>query len=169
MLFRLATKADLTGIKSVYLRILEDIKDTNLCIWDEEYPISCLSEDIDNECLHLLMDGDEIAGVVAICESAECDEKLQWMDKDAKALYLFRLGVNVNYKGKGIGNMLVQEATKSIKKRGIKYLRLFVVVDNVPAIRLYERNGFKKIDGIFEEHIDEDRILREYGYEIQIN
>lgn len=169
MLFRLATKEDLNDIKSVYLRIMEDIKDINLCMWDEEYPISCFEEDIDNKCLHILRDGDAIAGAVAICESGECDEKMQWKDNGAKALYLFRLGVNVDYKGKGIGNVLVQEAMKSIKKRGVNYLRLFVVIDNVPAINLYERNGFYRVEGIFEERIDEDRILREYAYEIQIN
>lgn len=169
MLFRLATNEDLNDIKSVYLRIMEDINDTNLCMWDEDYPISCFEEDIDNKCLHILTDGEAIAGAVAICESGECDEKMRWKDIGAKALYLFRLGVNVNYKGKGIGNILVQEAMKSIKKRGVEYLRLFVVIDNLPAIKLYERNGFRRVDGIFEELIDENRVLREYGYEIAIN
>lgn len=169
MLFRLATKEDLNDIKSVYLRIMEDIKDINLCMWDEDYPISCFDEDINNKSLHILTDGKTIAGAVAICECGECDEKMRWKEIGAKALYLFRLGVNVNYKGKGIGNILVQEAMKSIKKRGVEYLRLFVVIDNLPAIKLYERNGFRRVEGIFEELIDENKVLREYGYEIEIN
>lgn len=39
---------------------------------------------------------------------------------------------------------------------------------NKPAINLYLKNGFKRAGGIFEERIDEELVLREYGYEIKI-
>nr|WP_246615500.1 hypothetical protein [Clostridium thailandense] len=48
-----------------------------------------------------------------------------------------------------------------------KYLRLFVVDINKPAINVYLKNGFKQVDGIYEEKIDDGLILREYGFEIE--
>ena len=42
---------------------------------------------------------------------------------------------------------------------------------NIPwplADKVYIKNGFKKVDGIYEERIDDDLILREYGFEIEI-
>lgn len=53
-------------------------------------------------------------------------------------------------------------------KKQIKYLRFFVVDINKAAIHLYFKNGFKQIDGIYEERID-DFILREYPFEINIS
>ncbi|HBC92713.1 MAG TPA: GNAT family N-acetyltransferase, partial [Pelotomaculum sp.] len=49
------------------------------------------------------------------------------------------------------------------------YLRLFVVDINVPAINLYLRNGFRQVDGIYEEKIDDNFTLREYGFEIKVS
>lgn len=54
-----------------------------------------------------------------------------------------------------------------VKEQGYKYLRLFVVDINKPAINLYLNNGFNQVDGIYEEKI-EDFVLREYGFEIEI-
>lgn len=37
-----------------------------------------------------------------------------------------------------------------------------------PAINLYLKNGFRQVDGIYEERIDDDLTLREYGFEIEV-
>ena len=38
---------------------------------------------------------------------------------------------------------------------------------NKPAINFYLKNGFKQVDGIYEERID-DFVLSEYGFEIKV-
>ena len=38
---------------------------------------------------------------------------------------------------------------------GAEYLRLFVVDENYPAINLYKKTGFEKVDGIYDEVIKE--------------
>ncbi|WP_376774592.1 GNAT family N-acetyltransferase [Clostridium thailandense] len=73
-------------------------------------------------------------------------------------MYLDCFGVNVNYSRQGIGSLMLKQA---------KYLRLFVVDINKPAINVYLKNGFKQVDGIYEEKIDDGLILREYGFEIE--
>ena len=70
----------------------------------------------------------------------------------------------MNFLRQGMGSKLLDEAKKVAKSKHADYLRLFVVDINKPAIQLYERNGFMRAKGVYEEHID-DFILREYGYE----
>lgn len=36
---------------------------------------------------------------------------------------------------------------------------------NVPAIHLYIKNGFIRANGIYDEVIDKDLVLHEYGFE----
>jgi ribosomal protein S18 acetylase RimI-like enzyme len=47
-------------------------------------------------------------------------------------------------RGKGIGTLLIEEILKEAKRLGIKKISLSVDPNN-PALRLYERYGFKKI------------------------
>ena len=63
---------------------------------------------------------------------------------------------------------MLKEAKDLTKQAGARYLRLFVVDSNEPAISLYQKNGFETADGIYEEVIDDDLVLREYGMEAEI-
>jgi [ribosomal protein S18]-alanine N-acetyltransferase len=49
-----------------------------------------------------------------------------------------------NYRGQGIGTLLLEEVIKMAKTSGIKKISLSVDPNN-PALRLYERYGFQKI------------------------
>ena len=53
------------------------------------------------------------------------------------------------------------------KKLLSEYLRLFVVDENYPAINLYKKTGFEKVDGIYDEVINNDFVLHEFGFEIK--
>jgi ribosomal protein S18 acetylase RimI-like enzyme len=91
---------------------------------------------------------------------------VNWKDNAGKALYIDRLGVNVNYSRKGIGSYMLTKAREKAKTLGAEYLRLFVVDINKPAICLYIKNGFTKAMGVYEEIIGDDLVFHEYGYEI---
>jgi ribosomal protein S18 acetylase RimI-like enzyme len=93
---------------------------------------------------------------------------VKWENAHGKALYLDRLGVNVDYLRQGIGSMMLKHATTLTKQKDAKYLRLFVVDINKPAMNLYLKNGFRQVDGVYEEKIDDDIILREFGFEIEV-
>lgn len=63
---------------------------------------------------------------------------------------------------------MVEKAKEIAKSKGFDYLRLFVVDINIPAIRLYVKNGFIKAEGIYDEVFDDGFVLHEYGYEIEV-
>ncbi|WP_084113319.1 GNAT family N-acetyltransferase [Clostridium acidisoli] len=166
---RLANINDLSKLKAVYGNIIDNMNRNNIQIWDEIYPCQFFSEDIEKNRLYLLVDeNDDIVAAFALCESNAGESYVKWENTHDKALYLDRFGVNVDYSRRGIGSIMLKHAITLTKQKHSKYLRLFVVDINKPAINLYSKNGFTQVDGVYEEKIDDDIILREYGFEIEV-
>jgi len=167
MNLRLAEKNDLPQLKTMYEKIIGNMIKNNIQIWDEVYPCEFFQHDIENNRLYILAEDNDIVAAFALCESNDGEGHLKWKDIKEKAIYIDRFGVNVNYLRQGIGGIMLKSAMKLAKQKGAKYLRLFVVDINKPAINLYLKNGFNQVDGIYEERID-DSVLYEYGFEIEI-
>lgn len=164
---KLATMDDLHQIKAVYKKIIECMDKNDVRIWDDIYPCELFNEDIKNNRLYILKENSNVISAFVMCESNAGSQHITWKNKHAKALYLDRLGVNVNYMRRGIGGLTLNKAIALAKEKGAEYLRLFVVDVNKPAISLYVKNGFSLADGIYEEIIDDGLILRELGFEIK--
>ena len=166
--FRLAAIDDLQQIKIVYKEIIKSMDDNQIQIWDDIYPCDFFEEDIKNNRLYILMNNNEIVSAFVLCDKNAGEKSVEWKCDCCKALYLDRFGVNVNYLRKGIGSLMLRKAKETAKKLGDEYLRLFVVDINEPAIGLYIKNGFTRVSGIYDEVIDDDLILHEYGYELEL-
>lgn len=165
--FRLAEESDLPQLKTMYQKIIDNMNKNGIRIWDEIYPCEFFQADIEDKTLYLLLEENEIVAAFVLCESNNGEDHLKWKSINGKALYIDRLGVNVNYLRQGIGGVMLKNAMKLAKRKDAESLRLFVVDINKPAINLYLKNGFKRVDGIHEEKFD-DFVLREYGFEIKI-
>ncbi|MFI3307553.1 MAG: GNAT family N-acetyltransferase [Mycoplasmatota bacterium] len=165
---RLAKNSDLPNLKIMYKKIVENMNNNNINIWDEYYPYELFSEDIEKNSLYLLVNNNEIMAAFALNELYSNEQNLKWSIPEEKAVYINRVGVNVDYLKCGIGSALIKEAVEIVKKNNSKYLRLLVVDNNEPAIGLYIKNKFKQVEGIYEEEIDDDLTLIEYGFELKI-
>lgn len=168
MEFRRAVMNDLPQLKAVYKEIIKNMNYNQIQIWDDIYPCDYFEEDIKNTRLYLLLNHGDIVSAFALCEGNPGEKTLQWGKDCVKALYLDRLGVNVNYLRKGMGSLTLAKAKEAAKALNAQYLRLFVVDINEPAICLYVKNGFTRVAGVYDEVIDEDLVLHEYGYEIRL-
>ncbi|GKU24465.1 hypothetical protein CFOLD11_12910 [Clostridium folliculivorans] len=167
--FRLADINDLPKLKAVYRNIIDNMNRNNIQIWDEIYPCEFFRDDIENNRLYILVeDNDDIVAAFALCESNAGESYVKWGNTHEKALYIDLFGVNVDYSRRGIGSIMLNHAITLTKQKKAKYLRLFVVDINKPAINVYLKNGFKRVYGIYEEKIDDNIILREYGFEIEV-
>lgn len=166
MKLRLANKQDLPQLKTMYKDIVENMNKNKITIWDDVYPSIFFESDILNKQLYVLEDDSVIVSTFCLCD--DNIDSIQWKEPAAKALYIQRLGVNVLYMQKGIGSKTLDEAKEIARKLNYNYLRLLVVDFNYPAINLYLKNGFVKKEGVHSEVIDEEIILYEHGYEIEL-
>ena len=140
--FRLAVIDDLKQIKSVYKEIIKNMDDNQIQIWDDIYPCDFFEEDIKNNRLYILMNNNEIVSAFVLCDKNAGEKSVEWKCDCCKALYLDRFGVNVNYLRKGIGSTMLNKSIELARYKNVKYLRLFVVDINEPAIKLYFKSIF---------------------------
>ncbi len=79
---------------------------------------------------------------------------------DSTEAWILRMGVRDDQRRKGIGSALLKSVTAALQARHARTIRLSVSPKNLPAIRLYEGQGFvqeKIIPAYFGE--GEDRII----------
>lgn len=92
----------------------------------------------------------EVAVVVAehegqIVSSGSCRpmKARTYLDHESYA-YLGFMYTLPEYRGKGINNLILNYLSDWAMERGLKELRLTVYEDNTPAVRAYEKAGFRK-------------------------
>ncbi len=161
----LAELKDLNKIKEMYTNIVEKMYTDNIKIWNNYYPNEVFKSDIENKNLYLLKEKNEIIGGFVLYKHTDLNNAIMWEDNKANAYILNRVGVNVNYLHQGIGQKIIKSACEIAKEKGAKYLRLMVSDINIPAINLYSKCNFKKVDGIYEEKIRDNFSIYEYGFE----
>ncbi len=164
---RKAAAKDLPHLKEMYREIVGEMKSRGIDIWDEVYPSEFLGEDIEKERLYLLTEGEETVAAFALCAESGGENAVAWEDGGASALYLYRLGVSPRFLRRGIGSAALEKAVRIAGKMGAEYLRLFVVDSNEPAVNLYLKNGFRRVEGVYEDKIVPGFTLKEHGFEIK--
>ena len=150
----LAELKDLAQIKEIYTKIVKNMYNNGIEIWNEYYPNEVFETDIENKSLYLLKENNNILGAFVMYEHNNLEDDIKWEDKTAKAYLLNRVGVNVEYLRQGVGKKLISFAGNLAKEKGAKYLRLLVSEFNIPAINLYSKS--------------EDYSLNEYGFEMRL-
>lgn len=105
-----------------------------------------LSKKLDGELmLFALDDSDQVIGMLGA----------YWVQKP-KLKHIgnvFGVFVKPEFRGKGIGTNMLMELIKELRKvPQLKKLKLEVVADEIPAIKLYKKVGFKEI-GISKEDL----------------
>ncbi|MGI6210084.1 MAG: GNAT family N-acetyltransferase [Bacilli bacterium] len=168
MQFRLAEKQDLVKIIKMYKEVVKRLDANGIKIWDDSYPFAYFESDIENKQFYVLVDNKKIISAFALLKTHEGKNSMNWENKDSKAFYLNRFAVDSNYLKKGIGSLMVSKAKEVAEEKGADYLRLFVVTINKPAIKFYEKNGFRKVEGILNTYLADDTVLYEYGYEMEL-
>lgn len=62
---------------------------------------------------------------------------------DARVAYISLIGLLSKYQGKSLGKEMLVFCESESQKRGMTSIKLEVDLDNVSAIRFYEKNGYK--------------------------
>lgn len=74
-------------------------------------------------------------------------------------VHITTLAVAEKYRRCGIASRLVEALVISTTKSGARYLTLEVRPSNVPAIRFYEKHGFKTLGRRKRYYVDEDALI----------
>lgn len=167
MNLRLATEKDLPEINRLFYAITKKLDRDGIRIWDEIYPACAFPDDIKRKSLFVLEEDEKLISAFALCSPLEDEGSIVWENPSAKGIYLFRFGVSPDCLNKGIGTYMLKEAERFAEERRGEYLRLLVVDYNIPAIKFYEKNGYKKAQGFYVKDQD-GLILKEYGYELKL-
>lgn len=166
--FRQAVMQDLPQLKDMYKRIIKNMNEQNIQIWDDIYPCEFFEDDIKNNQLYILLNNGEIVSAFVLSDTNSGETAVEWNDNHAKTVYIDRLGVNIKYLKKGFGSLMLDKAKEIAKTLNAEYLRLFVVDINIPAIQLYTKKEFVKVNGVYNEIFDDGFVLHEHGYEIKL-
>lgn len=168
MEFRPAVIQDIPALEASYREVIKKMHRDGIGIWNDYYPCELFEEDIAENRLYVLTEGDSVVSAFALCGGNSGEQTVAWEHPAGKAMYIDRFAVNPRYSGQGIAGSMLKKAGELAKAEGAAYLRLFVVDSNLPAIRLYEKNGFSRAEGVYREEILPGVFLNEFGYEIKL-
>lgn len=104
---------------------------------------------IENETLYVMEINGRIAGTVILShEPEEAYSNVVWKTENNydDILVIRTFAVHPDFMKGSVGSNLMKFAEKFGRENGIKSIRLDVAIQNIPAISLYEKLGYKYID-----------------------
>lgn len=152
MNIRLANKEDLKKVEKLYKDVVEDLLNVKHIetLWDNVYPFCHLEDDILNSCMYVLTVNCKIIGAFVLEAKDDPDyEVLRWTCNE-NFFYISRLAILPSEQGKGYAKSILNFIDEYAKNKKYDAIRLTVSGYNNPAISLYEKLGFKKVDGSLE-------------------
>jgi len=105
--------------------------------------------------------------VVAVDASGLLGKALVFFRRGSDIARLYSIAVAQTARGRGIGEALLAAAEREARSRGCRCLRLEVRQDNVAAMRLYERRGYRRFGayhGFYEDGADAWRYEKEFHH-----
>lgn len=93
--------------------------------------------------------GDQVAGVGAVKFGDDdnyqgADWKYQAKNEDIAVIHIY--AINKDFRGQRVSSEMLQAMLKNIKNDGFKVVHLDAIRDNLPAVKLYMKNGFEFVE-----------------------
>ena len=148
---RKATQRDLAAVVQLYEALLDYLQaGVNYPGWKKDiYPTQQDAETaLQKGQLYVAQSGEVLAGTIVLNHVQEDAYQIMHWGCDAppdKVLVLHTFAVHPSFAGKGVGTALMQFAEAKAKDDGLQTIRLDVYEGNKPAIRLYEKQNFRRV------------------------
>lgn len=171
MNIRKAEKTEYEAVKEFYNTLIDDMQGMEYHPkWQKGiYPAyDELEKALEDSELYIGLEDGKIISAMRVNHAAtEGYEKISWGTDAAEdeVTLIHMLGVAVSVQGKGIAKEMVQYVLDTAKEAGQKAVRLDVLFGNLPAYRLYDSMGFKRMGDItlfYEDTGITDFTLYEY-------
>lgn len=110
-----------------------------------------LRESIESQTLYIGKWDTEIASCMVL--NRKCNKSyraITWPSRldQSECMVIHALGVHPDFTGRGLAKRMVQKAAAVARENGMKAIRLDVLAGNLPAEKLYEGQGFKKVQTV---------------------
>lgn len=169
---RAARADEFDAVRGFYHKLIEMMEGSEFHpLWEKDvYPSDAfMRASIERGELYVGMLGEEIAAAMAVNgEGAEGYAGTPWHVNaaDGEFSVIHALGVLPSHHGRGFARELVAAAKDVARGLGHKALRLDVLNGNLPAVRLYESEGFRFVSRVklfYEDTGLTDFLLYEYA------
>ena len=116
-------------------------------LWGEVYPFCEFDTDILNNNMYVLENDNKIIGSFSLSDYDDSDYRnIKWTSENKKFFYLNRLVVLPSEQRKGYAKKMMHFIEEYARSNKFDVIRLTVYCENVCAIGLYEKLGFKKVN-----------------------
>ena len=148
---KVVTSEDVTALKAIGIQTfreafeVENTKKAFESYINDKFSIEHLQKELDNPSskFFFLQKGEEVMGYLKTnVEDAQTESKLE------NALEVERIYLLTKYRGKGVGNILMDKALSIAKELKKEVVWLGVWEHNPSSIKFYQKYGFK----IFDKH-----------------
>lgn len=144
MLIRRALLTDIPAILELLSRIVPVMNAEGNFQWDASYPDRQVFEaDIRAGQLWVAELDSRIAGFAAITTDQEPEYAEVGWDISEPAIVTHRLAVGLDFRGRGVGKALLQQAEEEARKRGTAVLRVDTNTNNRATNRLFPALGYR--------------------------
>jgi len=145
---RRATKNDIDNIEKMWDELNDYLAEhENYPQWKKGvYPLREHAEEgVDDSSLYVAVNNEKIVGTIVYShEQEQAYQAIKWqIDYNVPVIIIGKLAVHPDYFGYGIGKELLAHADVIGRQQGMKAIRLDTYEENLPAIQLYEKCGFK--------------------------
>ncbi len=150
---------DIENIMTIIASCVKDMENKDIFQWNEHYPDrSIIVDDIRTESAYILIEDGKCAAYVSINEDQPEEYKtIKWSENPQKCLVVHRLSVHPDRQGKGTAGELMKFIEAFALKNNYSFIRLDAYSKNPAALKLYEKNGFRRMgEGYFP--------FREYSF-----
>ena len=111
-------------------------------VW-KNYDKSALVNDVNNKNQYKIIIDEQISMVYSVCYS----DKILWRQmENGDAIYLHRIVVNPQFKGKRMFGIILEWAIQHAKSKGFKFIRMDTWADDPNIINYYKGFGFYFIE-----------------------
>jgi len=120
-------------------------------VW-KNYDKSALVKDVNNKNQYKIVIDEQISMVYSVCYS----DKILWRQmENGDAIYLHRIVVNPQFKGKRMFGIILEWAIQHAKSKGFKFIRMDTWADDPNIINYYKGFGFYFIEDFNKPDIPE--------------
>ena len=147
-----AKLSDIDAVMSMVGACTRHMESQGIFQWDDKYPtLSVFRQDITDRSLFVMNSQDNtIIGTVVLNDYQDPEyREVAWAYCGERIVTLHRLCVHPDIQGHGVAGRLLEFAENKAYHDGCEAIRLDVYSQNITAVSLYEKGGYRKA-GIVE-------------------